>query len=100
MRALILKIKVGLGHGSYGSDAKAPRLEKAHVRAVIESRIKGETGLSLEGIEGLVASLRKVNDKIGSRSTADLEDPLVRLCEDLERLFGIRSESTPREPPG
>jgi hypothetical protein len=48
VRALILKIKIGIGHGSYGSGDQTPVLEKPRVRAVIESRIKGETGLSFE----------------------------------------------------
>ncbi len=65
------------------------------VRTVIESRIKGETGLSFEGLAEFVGALREVHDKIGACSTVDLKPPLVSLCDDLERLLGRRTEPNP-----
>jgi hypothetical protein len=42
LRALILKVKIGIGHGSYGPGGHEPVLDQPVVRNIIESRIKGE----------------------------------------------------------
>jgi hypothetical protein len=88
LRALTLKVKIALGHGRFGKERPARAMEKARVRDVIESRVRGETGLSFEGFEELVAALRGLDARIGSRSAVDLKPPLLSLCDDLERLVG------------
>lgn len=96
LRALILKVKLAIAHGRYASGDKIPVLEKSVVRDVIDSRIKGETGLSFEGIEELIDCLRRLDEKIGARSSIDLKPPLLSLCDDLDRLLGTSTDSAPR----
>ncbi|HVP49956.1 MAG TPA: hypothetical protein VMT56_01910, partial [Candidatus Bathyarchaeia archaeon] len=79
LRALVLKVKLAIGHGKYGPEDRPPLLTIAVVRELIDSRIKGETGLSFQGIEELITCLRKLNAKIGIRSSLDLKPPLLSL---------------------
>lgn len=103
LRALILKVKLAIAHGRYSSDDPTPVLDKSIVREVIDSRIKGETGLSLKGIEEFIDCLRKLSGKIRVASSSDLDPPLpgvfkpplLSLVDDLDRLLGSSSESAP-----
>jgi hypothetical protein len=95
LRALILKVKLAIAHGRYGSDDLIPVLAKSVVRELIDSRIKGETGLSFEGIEEFIACLRTLNGKIGVRSSIDLKPPLLSLVDDLDRILRTSAESAP-----
>ncbi|HVP49961.1 MAG TPA: hypothetical protein VMT56_01935, partial [Candidatus Bathyarchaeia archaeon] len=63
---------------------------------LIDSRIKGETGLSFQGIEELITCLRKLNAKIGIRSSLDLKPPLLSLVDDLDRILRSSPDSAPQ----
>lgn len=95
LRALILKVKVAIAHGRYGSDDQIPVLTKPVVREVIDLRIKGETGLSFDGIEEFITGLRTLSGKIGVPSSIDLKPPLLSLIDDLDRILGASAESPP-----
>jgi hypothetical protein len=95
LRALILKVKLAIAHGSYGSDDQIPVLAKSAVREVIDSRIKGETGLSFNGIEEFIVCVRTLNGKIGVPSSIDIKPPLLSLVDDLDRILGASAESAP-----
>lgn len=87
LRALILKAKLATAHGAYSDPPRTAVMDKAEVREVLESRIRGETGLSFERFEDFLACLRNLNGRVGVGSTIELEPPLLRLCDDLERLL-------------
>lgn len=95
LRALILKVKLAIAYGRYGSDDQIPVLTKSVVRDVIDSRIKGETGLSFDGIEEFIACLRTLNEKVRVRSSIDLKAPLLSLADDLDRILGTSAQSAP-----
>jgi hypothetical protein len=86
-------VKLAIAHGTYGSDELIPVLAKSVVRDLIDSRIKGETGLSFEGIEEFIGCLRTLNEKIGVRSSIDLKPPLLSLIDDLDRILCTSAES-------
>jgi hypothetical protein len=88
LRALVLKVKLAVGHGRYGSEDPIPLLAKSVVRDVIDSRIKGETGLSFDGIEEFIDCLRTLNGKVSIPSSIDLKPPLLSLVDDLDRILG------------
>lgn len=95
LRALILKVKLAIAYGRYSSEDRDPVLAKSVVRDVINLRIKGETGLSFDGIEEFIACLRTLNGKIRVHSSIDLKPPLLSLVDDLDRILGTSAESAP-----
>ncbi len=95
LRALLLKVKLAIAHGRHGSGHPVPALAKPVVRDLIDSRIMGETGLSFDGIEEFIASLRIVSGKIEIPSSIDLKPPLLSLVDDLDRILGSSAESAP-----
>jgi hypothetical protein len=96
LKALILKVKIAIAHGRYTSADPVKVLEKSVVRDMIDSRIKGETGLSFKGIEEFIGCLRKLNEKIGACSPIGLKPPLLSLCDDLDQLLGTGVDSAAR----
>jgi hypothetical protein len=88
LRALILKIKRGIGHGKFESHHKAIFDTPSQAREIIESRIKAETGMSFPGIPEFIACLKHLGETSTVRSAIGLDSPLTALCKDFERLVG------------
>lgn len=95
LRALILKVKLAIAYGRYGAGEQDPVLPKPVVRDVIDSRIKGETGLSFGGIEEFLACLRTLAGKVRALSSMDLKPPMLSLVDDLERILVTSAEGPP-----
>jgi hypothetical protein len=101
LRALILKLKIAIGHGGFGSGPSTPVLKnRAEALSAIESRIKGETGLSFANIDEFTQVLQMLSRKIGLRPTRGagsakrtkamgIDPTLVSLCRDFERLIAM-----------
>lgn len=99
LRALILKVKLAIGHGRYASGDQVPVLPQSVVRDLVDSRIKGETGLSFDGIGEFITRLGELDGKIGVRSSIGLKAPLLSLVDDLFRILGTNTESAPLSRP-
>src|SRR5204863_6243938 len=87
LRALVLKVKLAIAYGRYGPEDQTPVLAKSAVRDIIDLRIKGETGLSFDGIKEFIGCLRTANEKIGVRSAIGLKPALLSLVDDFDRIF-------------
>jgi hypothetical protein len=92
LRALILKIKRGIGHGKFEPHHKAIFDPPTQAREIIESRIKAETGMSFPGIQEFIVCLKHLGETSTVRSTIGGDSPLTALCKDFERLVGNPAE--------
>jgi hypothetical protein len=87
LRALILKIKLGIGY-KYDSDNHEPLLKPPQAREIIESRIKAETGMSFPDIQEFIACLKNLGEQSTVHYLSGTDSPLMALCKDFERLVG------------
>jgi hypothetical protein len=87
LRALVLKVKLAIGRGRYDEPLEEV-LDASKVRAIVEARIQGETGLSFADFDAFIAGLRNLSNSLESKDSIDLDrPPLARLIDDLVRLL-------------